>query len=379
MSLINEMLRDLEARRATELGKTDLQREIRPLPARRQASRRGVAVGIATLAVASMAGGGVWAWYADLLSVRTISSGKFVGTPAVPASVNAAQSPGPLQSPVEVSSAAVADAIRLAEAGSKETGVQAAFPAATPEPGQVKAERPPARGKEEGGVLGLITSLRTVPAEPQAKVAQAAPVVAASFGNIEKTPVLGTPRERADAEYKRAQGMMAAGAATPGVADALQGALRQDPTYGPARQALLRLFLEARRIEDAMALLQEGLDHQPAQVGWALSLARLQVERGDVAGGEHILARSRAYGATSPEFLGFHGYLLHRLGQHKDAAEQYLQAARISSSDGRWWFGLGQALEAEGRHDDARAAFRRAVDSGNLSADLMALAEQKGR
>ncbi len=48
-------------------------------------------------------------------------------------------------------------------------------------------------------------------------------------------------------------------------------------------------------------------------------------------------------------------------------------------SDGRWWLGLGLAMESEGRNDQAVAAFLRARQCGNLSRELSALVEQKLR
>ena len=71
--------------------------------------------------------------------------------------------------------------------------------------------------------------------------------------------------------------------------------------------------------------------------------------------------------------------MLQRLGRYKEAAEHYQQALRLSPGEGRWWLGLGLALEAEGRANEAREAFQRARQSGTLSSELTALVEQKLR
>lgn len=389
MSLINEMLRDLESRRAAELGKRDLQREVRPLPRGPDGGRKVITLVVAGSLAAALGGAGIWAWNADLLSIRSAVLGQPVAVlqpvgPSAPASSPAAAS---VSASAEVSPAAVAEVLRLAE-GEAPGGLPSQSSAQgltlsmaesmslpLPRPGESEI-----RAKEEPNSQPLAKS--SAGAAPQTQPQKPVALVAPSSvppGNIEKTQILATPRERADAEFRRAQGMLATVGGAPAVVETLQAALRQDPGYSPARQLLLRVFLESRRIDDAIALLQEGLENQPAQVGWAMSLARLQVERGDIAAGERTLSRSRSHAGASPEFLGFHGYLLHRLGQNKDAAEQYLSAARQSPSDGRWWFGLGQALEAEGRSDDARGAYRRAAEAGNLSADLLTLAEQRSR
>lgn len=363
MSLINDMLRDLEARRAGELAKPDLQREIRPLPEVRRSFFPILVAILAGLLATIAAGAAVW-WRADRwMEDRAVAEANAVST---------AQPPTPVAVPVpaEVSADTVTEVLRLAEELSSQP-VEEAPPETSPvpKPKALPVSRP---AKEPPAAV----STRREPAP-----AKSAPVpdVPASEGNIEKTVVLGTPRERADAEYRRAQALAAGGGTTPALVDALQAALKQDKTYNPPRQLLLKVFLESRRIDEAIALLQEGVEQQPGQIGWTMSLARLQVERGDVVAGERTLARFAAYGGGNAEYLGFHGHLLNRLGQYRDAAERYTAATRAAPADGRWWFGLGQALEGGGRGDEARGAFRRALEAGNLTADLVVLAEQKTR
>lgn len=338
MSLINEMLRDLEVRRAGELGRPDLQREIRPLPERRRPSawRLPLLLGALSLAIGSAA----LAWW----RVDTWLAGKDV-FPA-PMLVQAPPAVMPSAVPIPEPQAVVGEVSRLA----------------------MILENPP-RDAPPAPSRSIEPALSP---KPRAAEAPSTP------GSIEKTVVLGTPREKAEAEYRRAQGLLAAGQAG-GAHDALQGALRQDAAYIPARQMLLRILLESRRIDDAMAVLQEGLDLQPAQIGWALSLSRLLVERGDAGGAERVLARSAPYAAGNAEYAGFHGHLLNRTGQFRLAVEQYQTACRLAPADGRWWFGLGQALEGDGHASEAREAFRRALATGNLNADLAVLAEQKIR
>lgn len=394
MSLINEMLRDLEARRAGELAKPDLQREIRPLPERRPDTPR-LLPWLALAAAVALAGGGLTWWQIEAgRTQRPAEPTPPASAPLPdPSATPATAAPLAPAAPTETNPAAVTEALRLAT--SLET------PPAESEPAHsATAPTPPigaaAAGQSDSAPSKADPALaKSVPLPPKAEPAPAkaepspakaeasaakpkAAEAAPSPTRIEKTSVLATPRERADNEYRRAQALLAGGQA--GAAhDALLAALKQDAAYAPARQALLRLLLENRRVDEAMAVLQEGLDLQPSQIAWAMSLARLTVERGDAAGAERILARSAAAAAGNAEYAGFHGHLLIRLGQFRAAAEQYQAATRLAPTDGRWWFGLGQALEGDGHGAEARDAFRRALAAGNLNADLTALAEQKAR
>jgi hypothetical protein len=51
----------------------------------------------------------------------------------------------------------------------------------------------------------------------------------------------------------------------------LRAALKLDPGYVAVRQALLRQLLDARKFDEAMVVLQDGLENMPTQTGWAVS------------------------------------------------------------------------------------------------------------
>src|SRR6185369_17452197 len=135
------------------------------------------------------------------------------------------------------------------------------------------------------------------PEAPPAKNEAAALKVAAATNtgpvSIEKSPVLATPRDRADGEYRKAETALATGRSGEAT-EALRAALKHDAGHVPARQALLRQLLDQRKFDEAMTTLQEGLDLQPMQTGWAMSLARLQLERGDLTAADRTLARAQS-------------------------------------------------------------------------------------
>ncbi|MBN8763568.1 MAG: hypothetical protein J0I63_10190 [Thiobacillus sp.] len=56
---------------------------------------------------------------------------------------------------------------------------------------------------------------------------------------------------------------------------------------------------------------------------------------------------------------------------------QYEQALKLQSDQGLWWMGLGLSLEAQGRNDEARSTFRRALMTGNLTDKLAEFARAK--
>lgn len=236
------------------------------------------------------------------------------------------------------------------------------------------AARPVAAAAAVARPATAASSALPAPRPPAANPVAATPAAA----SIDKTPLAPTARERADIDYRRALALLDRGRGDE-AAGALRAALAIDAQHTSARQLLLRLLLDARRSDEAVDLLQEGLQLQPAQTGWAMALARLQVERSDWAGAWQTLQRSQPATGGGADYAGFAGHVLLRLGRAHDAVEQYRGAVRASPGEGRWWLGLGLALEADAQAAAAREALLRARASGTLTPELAALVEQKLR
>jgi MSHA biogenesis protein MshN len=160
--------------------------------------------------------------------------------------------------------------------------------------------------------------------------------------------------------------------------ESLRQALLHDPRHAAARQALAALLVETKHLDRAELLLQQGLDIQPGQAGFAMTLARLQVERGDVAAALATLQRHPPSGENA-DYHGFMAALLQRGERHKEAIEHYQNALRSNPGSAPWLLGLGISLQADSQPARAAEAFRRAKASGSLSTELQAFADQRLR
>ena len=345
MSLINDVLRNIEAKRPDDLARHKLQREIRALPAGRSGFGRvaWLVGGLAAILVLGAAG-----FYASrhVAESAPVSPPPPAPTLEAPPPLPVAQPPAAVAPPAPVASAEADDNLRLS-----------AQLAAVPLPA--------------APVLGVPDPLPPSPA-PSVKAETTVP---AGPVKIEKSPLAPTARDKADAELRRAETALASGRSGEAL-DGLRAALKLDPGYVAVRQALLRQLLDARKIDEAMVVLQDGLENMPTQTGWAVSLARLQLEQGDLAGADRTLARSQGYAEANADYAGFQGHVKSRLGAQRQAIAHYQRATRLAPGEGRWWLGLGLAFEADGRLPEARDALRRAIASGTLNHDLAAVAEQ---
>jgi MSHA biogenesis protein MshN len=354
MSLINDMLRNLEAKRPDDLARQNLQREIRSLPPESRGA--GPAIKWALLAGLVLAAGAVALYGGGLWSLKPAAEpvpnpAPLAATPPVPPATNMET---PAAAGVAPPAEPVADQLRLASR-LEFVPLPVAPVLSAPDP--------------------VVPAPKSEAASPVAEAAKPAPAAPVGPVKIEKSPVMTTPRDRADIEVRRAEGALASGRTAEAI-DSLRAALKHDPAYVQARQMLLRQLLDMRKTDEAMAALQEGLDIQPMQTGWAMSLARLQLEQNDLAAADRTLTRAQAYAEANADYAGFLGHVKSRLGAQRLAVTHYQRATRLAPNEGRWWLGLGLALEADGHLPEAREAFKRSLATSTLSADLAAVAEQ---
>ena len=360
MSLINQMLQDLDARRAAHGVGTSMHNDVRPLP-QPQASRLPIILG--SLVFFVLVGG--FALYLWVVRSDVVAPASIVSLPVK------VVLPGPTivePQPVALSLQDLEGSLRIADTISLPIEKRFKAPMASVKPVTEANERAAARSKVAE------TEPKPVPSSVMPQVSSKSTKPPA----IERTDAVGSQRERAESDYRKAISAVNQGRVDEALAG-LRNALRQDGFHSASRQLLVKLLLEAKRTDEAIQVLQDGLQVQPAKLNWAMSLARLQVDRGDLNGAWKTLDFSQPAAENNADYQGFLAHVLQRLGRNKEAAEHYQSAARLSPGDGRWWLGLGLALDAEGRSSEAREAFMRARKSGNLSAELNALAEQKLR
>ncbi len=182
--------------------------------------------------------------------------------------------------------------------------------------------------------------------------------------------------QQADFRYREALSLIAQGRA-PEAQTVLEEALKLDPKYFPARQALLGQLLTARRYPQAEQLLQEGLRLNIAVASQASTLASIQLERGDSAAALATLEKYAAAANDSAAYHGMHAAILQRAGRHAEAIQQFQAALRIQANQANWLMGLGISLQAEKRFADAEQAYTRARTNPGLSAELQAFIDQR--
>jgi MSHA biogenesis protein MshN len=185
-----------------------------------------------------------------------------------------------------------------------------------------------------------------------------------------------TPQQQAENAYRQAATLLQQGHSADAMSN-LEQALKFDPSHAGARQMLVGMLLQSKRNEDAIQKAQEGLAIDPSQVGLTMILARVQVEQNDQKGALATLERGLPYANTNADYQAFYAAVLQREKRNKEAIDHYVVALAKSPENSVWWMGLGISLQAENRSQEAKEAFSRAKATNGLTPELVAFVNQK--
>lgn len=357
MSIINQMLQKLEQRRGgRDASLPDGVRATAAPPAK--SNRRPLL--LAVLAVLVLAGGGYYGW------MWQQQRGKPVKSVAV-----AGKMPGVQPQALQPAAPAERDA-------------EEKLPlVVTLDPVQEEPAQPVQKKKKRLLPSQLVSEDRTMQAEdipsgavPRKSSRESAGKIRATHEN-ELAVKSVTPQQQALFNYQKALSWLQQGRIAE-ARNALEEALRLDPHHLAARQALAGMLVELRQLTQAEVVLQEGVSQNAEQYGFAMALARLQVERGDIRAALDTLYRSLPHATSNAGYQAFLAAILQRAEQHKGAIEHYQNALRLAPS-GTWQMGLGISLQVENRLPEAQEAFRLAKSSNELSNELLAFVDQRLR
>jgi MSHA biogenesis protein MshN len=237
-------------------------------------------------------------------------------------------------------------------------------PSAAPAPAAPVVVPPPAAMPEPPAVAPAspVKAKRSAPPAAADKAADATPPVRA------ETPVALIERSKNDvaADLDRAAELIARGRNSDAMA-ILAGVLERQPAHGTARSTLAALLAEAGQRTAALGVLLAGVPFEPQR--FALPAAQLQAELGDVGGARRTLAAVPAAKRTAAHEALAAG-LAARAGDHAAAIAAYRRALDAPAADPVWWVGLALSLEASGEVAGASDAYARAAADPRLSAEV---------
>jgi hypothetical protein len=369
VSVINKMLRDLDARRAGG-SLPQLQRQGGP-----DALLGTVSVGAAAkpsaahggrwwlAAVLLFAGSGLAAWYilegAAELPTAPVPAVVVAITPPASAPIMspAAETPAPTASaPADTASAPVVAASDVMPA-------PALVASTAPPPASAAVASEPTRSQRDRAAPPVARETRAAAPvsgaakEPRRRPAELAPRQAAPAAKAvpPQAPVPAAPAQRRQAAAQetlaQAQALWAAGTREAAVDLVREAALLAERSQPPDAALLAMLVREQTRMELALG--------RPAAV-------------------LELLTRLEPRLSAQADLWAVRGNAAQRLGRHPESVQAYLMALQLRPGESRWMLGAAVSLAAQGQLDAAAQQAERARALGPVSPEVLNYLRQAG-
>jgi len=176
----------------------------------------------------------------------------------------------------------------------------------------------------------------------------------------QRSPMSAT--ERSEQSYKKAYAALQEGQLAR--AEVL---LRESIGLHPSSEAYLALagiLIKQGDASNARQLLKQGQDQLSGNTDIAYLYARLLVDSGQPEQAHKVLAGSLVQGRNDGAYLALLGAVSRQLGHNTMAAQAYSEALKQNPKQAVWWMGLGLALDDNKQTPQALEAYYKALAIG---------------
>ena len=159
----------------------------------------------------------------------------------------------------------------------------------------------------------------------------------------------------------------------------LEECLRHDGKHVTARDLLANLLVRNQRMDEALAVLSDGIEIYPYQLEFIQLYARVLAEKGLLEPALEVMERISPDVTTQSDYHALRATLYQQLGNYDNAIKIYQDVLRVKPDKGRWWMGLALSLESKGDQKSALKGYRNATLTSDLNYRMKSFAEQKVR
>lgn len=145
----------------------------------------------------------------------------------------------------------------------------------------------------------------------------------------------------------------------------IRGILESEPGHNEARLLLAGALLRRGEPVRAARLLEDGLEASDRPAELAARLGRILIENGQTARAIGVLASHAPQPIDDPDYHQLLAAAHRQAGDHESALSSYQALTEIVPGRGAVWIGLGASLEALDRPAEAIEAYQRARGAGD--------------
>lgn len=381
MSLVNDMLKDLDARRRE--GLVGKQRLVPPTGSGRQGLLRNSSVlGVLLVFALTVAAGMAYLLWAGTPSEVSNEERSLLRVPdtamaAVPAAETSAAPDAETVAVPDNDSSVSASAELVAELEQRLAELERQNMLLA------RQSLPRVQGADDGVLAdttlsqvldnSLVTEL-----VPEAPVTDAAEALqpASRDSNLQRRAVELSLEEMDRQQVQRALQQWAAGQQLAAL-QTLDNFVFQYPQAHQSREALAKLLLQQGERDRALQVAELGLNVAPAHPAYKKVKARILFDQGYVGDALQVLSNLVPAVHQDPEYHDLMATVQLADRQYAAALASYQSLLQQDANVGRWWYGMATALAALERGPEAITAYERATQQADLSMLLRQRSQQR--
>lgn len=161
---------------------------------------------------------------------------------------------------------------------------------------------------------------------------------------------------------------------------ALDSFAYENPEAHQSRETLAKLLIRQGEVERALQATEIGLQIAPSHAGYKKVKARILIGQSNVPEALALLSATPPSVSNDPEYHSLLATAQLAGGEYTQAIQSYRALLRLDDTrleKAPLWYGLGSAQQRLGNLDEARQAYQQALQQPNLSANLRAQIERR--
>lgn len=177
--------------------------------------------------------------------------------------------------------------------------------------------------------------------------------------------------ETAEEQYQQALDLSVKGQKNQAIAE-LNQLIEKYPKFLPARESLVQLLWQSGKQAEAEQVIKASLESNPFYPPFIKMKARMLVDQGKMTQALNLLQIAAPSLQQDPGYHALVAALYERQGQPQMAADLYKQLLALQPDNAMWWLGLGIALENQGKYKQAKAIYAKTAHMDGLNPELRA-------
>jgi MSHA biogenesis protein MshN len=378
LSVINQMLKDLDQRKAEQQGSSDFTVPVSSA----SLNKKTVFISLLVIILLNICGIFVWQMYVENQTLKMSNSseinrvGKKAEQDQVVISEHLAQPPNSTE-PVNMTQNSVV-ASKQASLNNNlkreqliQVDLNQANLAETLSQNITTEEAPSKIDAPETKNSGLVNDSNI----QQASIDSLAPVAKKSTLTISRKAL--TPYQLAEQKLKRAEQALANNDISK-AETMFEDVLLVLPTHKTARKHLAALWFGRQSYAAALNLLSQGINLSPDDSEFRVMQARIYLQQNRLQQAFATLNNMpNVNDVINVEYQSLRATTAQQLKEFTFSAQAYQILVNIEPTSGRWWLGLGVALDSNSEFKQASTAYQNALTKTGLSASAENFARQR--